>query len=188
MIYPARNAILAAAAIAPAALLIGVLLPGLWFAGLALIAFLIAAIALDALIGARAGEVEVNCEGPGIAGVGAEFEVSIFARFERASPERCELAIDSHYLLEAPDGLIRGVRVERGTAEAAVRLRALRRGSARIDRVWVRWRGLLGLVWKQKTLQLGQEIPVVPDIAQVRQKSAQLLHRDAMHGLVETRG
>jgi uncharacterized protein (DUF58 family) len=184
LIYPARNAILAAAAIAPAALLIGVLLPGSWFAGLALIGFLIAAIALDAALGARPSEVAVSCEGPNIAGVGAEFEVGIFARFSRAPPVRCELAIDSHYLLEAPEGSIRRVKVEDGIAEAAIRLRARRRGSAAIDRVWVRWRGELGLVWKQKDLQLGQEMPVVPDIAQVRQKSAQLLHRDAMHGLI----
>jgi uncharacterized protein (DUF58 family) len=53
-----------------------------------------------------------------------------------------------------------------------------------LEHVWLRWRGPLGLVWKQKRLRLDEAVLIVPDIAAVRARSAQLLHRDMMHGLV----
>ena len=52
MIYPGRGAVLASAAIAPLTLLIGVLVPAYWYAGLALLAFLIILCLVDAAIGA----------------------------------------------------------------------------------------------------------------------------------------
>ncbi|HMJ93934.1 MAG TPA: DUF58 domain-containing protein, partial [Allosphingosinicella sp.] len=60
----------------------------------------------------------------------------------------------------------------------------LRRGAASIGRTWLRWTGPLGLIWKQKEMVLGAEILIAPDIRVVRERSAQLLHRQAMHGLI----
>ena len=59
-----------------------------------------------------------------------------------------------------------------------------RRGTADFAHLWLRWRGALGLIWKQKQVPLGQAIVITPDIRPVRQKSAQLLYRDAQHGIV----
>ena len=182
MIYPARRMILAAAAIAPVALLIGVFAPRYWFAGLALLVFLLVLGLVDGLIGGR--EAQVECEGPPVVGVGAEFDLEARVRFPRAAPDSCEVALDSDPLLAAPAGSIRTVEIHDGEALAVFRQEAVRRGTARLEKVWVRWLGPLGLAWKQKSLRLGQEILVVPDIRAVREKSVQLLQRDAMHGLV----
>jgi uncharacterized protein (DUF58 family) len=184
LIYPARPAILLAGGFAPLALLIGVLLPAYWFAGLAFLAFLIALIVLDAALGPGRGDVELFFEGPRSAGVGSELELEVSVRFARSAPAACEVAIDSHYLLEALDGVRRRIAIEGGEGKARLRFRAMRRGAARLELVWVRWPGPFGLVWKQRRLTLGEEILIVPDIAAVRDRSAQLLHRDAMHGLV----
>ena len=184
MIYPRRNAILIAAAVAPAALVAGVLLPGQWFVGLAVLFFLVVLMVLDAAVGARGDDVEVVCSGPGVVGVGNGFALEVEIRFARIAPARCDVAVDGDALLAAPAGLQRRVEVDEGRAVAAIDLWAQRRGTAEIGRIWVRWAGPLGLVWKQKIVTLGQPVLILPDIAPVRDKSAQLLHRDAMHGLV----
>jgi uncharacterized protein (DUF58 family) len=185
LIYPSRRAILAAGALALPALLVGVLAPAWWTAGLAALGALLLLLALDAGLGAGKKDSELYFEGPPTAGVGAEFELEVSARFLRAPPPTCEVAIDRHYLLEAPDGLQREIAVgPDGRGAARIRLRSIRRGEAVLEHVWLRWRGPLGLVWKQKQLRLGEAVLIVPDIAAVRARSAQLLHRDMMHGLV----
>jgi uncharacterized protein (DUF58 family) len=184
LIYPARPAIAAAAAVAPVALLIGVLIPAYWFAGLSLLAFLLALCVIDAFAGARHRDAELICEGPAAVSVGAEFEVECHVRFARAAPSRCEVAVGSHPLLEAPGGHCRTVRIRDGVGAASVEMRAVRRGAASIGQTWLRWTGPLGLIWKQKEMSLGAEILIAPDIRAVRERSAQLLHRQAMHGLI----
>jgi uncharacterized protein (DUF58 family) len=185
LIYPSRRAILAAGGLALPALLVGVLAPAWWTAGLAALGALILLLVLDAGLGAGKKDAELYFEGPPTAGVGAEFDLEVSVRFLRAPPGACEVAIDRHYLLEAPDGLGREIAVGAGgTGKARIRLRSVRRGEAVLEHVWLRWRGPLGLVWKQKQLRLGEAVLIVPDIAAVRARSAQLLHRDMMHGLV----
>ncbi len=184
MIYPGRGAVLASAALAPLTLLIGVLVPAYWFAGLALLAFLLLLCAVDAVIGARGGDAEIVGEGPSNVSVGAEFEIEIHVRFRRSPPRRCEVAIGADPLIAAPAGWRRWVDSSQGAGFAAVELIALRRGTAMIKQVWLRWPGLFGLVWKQKQLALGEAILITPDIRPVREKSAQMLRRDAMHGLI----
>ena len=184
MIYPTRRAVLIAGGLAPPALLIGVLFPAYWTLGLALLGVLVVLIVLDAGIGAGRKQVALTFDGPMSLGVGAEMELEVGVRFERAPPPACEVAVDGHPLLDAPDGLTSAVRLTGGSGTGRIRFRALRRGTARLERVWVRWRGALGLVWKQREMTLGAETFIVPDIRAVRERSAQLLHRDMMHGLV----
>ena len=184
MIYPNRRAILAAAAIAPLTLVIGVAVPQYWFAGLALLVFLLALCAADALLNARASKVELLCDGPGSVSVGADFEVEAHVRFPFPAPAFAEVAIGTDHLLSAPQGSVRRIALSGGSGSGAFAFTALRRGTAHLGTAWLRWPGMLGLVWKQKKLTLGQEILISPDIRPVREKAAQLLHRDAMHGLV----
>ena len=184
MIYPARRAVVAAAAIAPLALLVGVLVPAYWHAGLALLVFLVARGRLAARLGARAADADLICEGPESVSVGAEFEIEAHVRFARHAPARCEVAIAGHPLLAVPFGCRRAVSLDGGAGFAAIEMRALRRGTAAIDSAWLRWTGGLGLVWKQKQLALDKAILITPDIRAVRERSAQLLHRQAMHGLI----
>jgi uncharacterized protein (DUF58 family) len=184
LIYPRRRAILIAAAIAPLALLIGVLLPAYWFAGLAALAFLLALILLDAALGTRPGEAAFSCDAGKVVAVGADFGFEVGIRFAGPAPGACEVAIAGHPLLHAPQGLTRIVPIESGRGAGCIPLVALRRGRAPVEQAWVRWAGMFGLVWKQRKFALADSVLIVPDIGAVRQKSANLLHRDAMHGLV----
>jgi uncharacterized protein (DUF58 family) len=184
LIYPTRRSVMVAAAIAPLALVIGVLVPSYWYAGLALVALLLALGGVDAVLGARRRDAEIACEGPPAVGVGAEFDVEVHVRFAGSPPAYCEAAIAADSVVAAPSGYRGVVAMNGNEGVAAIGLLALRRGSAAIPSVWLRWPGPLGLVWKQKQLALGETILVTPDIRAVREKSAQMLHREAMHGLV----
>jgi uncharacterized protein (DUF58 family) len=144
--------------------------------------FLLALGAVDAMTGPSTREVDVHCDSPAIVGVGVEFEIRVQAAFRGPAPDEAELALSADPLLRAPEGYRQRLEIFDRAAEANLPFAAVRRGTARLDRVWLRWRGPLGLVVKQRSLALDKAILIVPDIRPVREKSAQLLHRDAMHG------
>jgi uncharacterized protein (DUF58 family) len=184
LIYPTRQTVLLAAAVAPLALLIGLLFPAYWTGGLALIALLLALCAVDAFAGASLKAADVSCEGPRAVSVGETFAVIIQARFRGGRPSGAEIALGTNGPVTAPFGWSAKAEIALEGVAAAITLHAERRGTARLENVWVRWRGMLGLVWKQRQMGLDQAVLITPDIRPVREKSAQLMNRDAMHGLI----
>ncbi|MEM6825899.1 MAG: DUF58 domain-containing protein, partial [Pseudomonadota bacterium] len=64
-----------------------------------------------------------------------------------------------------------------------VPLTPLRRGTARVDRLWLRWRGPLGLAWSGRVEELDLSIPAIPDIRGVRRAALALERRSALFGL-----
>jgi len=139
---------------------------------------------VDALSGARPGQLRVFAEGPGAVGVGDSFPVHVRLRFELQAPRRAQVALGVEGPAEAPKGFRSEAAVGRGEGKGAIQLKAVRRGTIRFAAVWVRWRGALGLVWKQRRLELDQHVLVTPDIRAVRDKGLLFHARDAMHGLV----
>ena len=184
MIYPTRRTILFAAAVAPVALLVGLFVPAYWTAGLALLAVLAALCTLDAFLGPGARDVEAEAEGPGAVGVGETFAIIIRLRSAGALPPAAQAAIGVSGPVSAPFGFRAEVQAEAGGGAAAVPLKAERRGTARLDILWLRWTGPLRLVWKQREIAIGEAVLITPDIRAVREKSAQLVNRDAIHGLI----
>lgn len=185
MILPGRRLILAVAAVAPLALVIGVSVPQYWFAGLALVVLLLALAGVDAVSGP--GRVTMTCENPGRVSVGENFAAHVTVRFPGGAPDAAEVAIAPSGLLAAPDGTRRALAVRGGAGSAAIALLAERRGRAAIERAWVRWRGPLGLVVKQRIFALDRAILITPDIRPVHQHGARSLHRDAAYGLIAQR-
>lgn len=182
MIYPTRLAILLAALVAPVALLIAILAPAFWTAGLALLALILALGLVDALLGPGLRAARVSCEGPNAVSVGASFPVTTFVRFPSEGPRRCQVALGVTGPIHARFGYRAEADPTADGAAAAVVLEARRRGAGRLECVWVRWPGPLGLVWKQRQLPLGQMVMVTPDVRPVRE-GIQMLNRDALHGL-----
>lgn len=183
MIYPTRLTVLLAAAVAPLALLIGLMFPLYWTAGLGLLALLTTLAAVDIFAGARLRAADLTCEGPRAVSVGESMAIIARARFSGGRPA-AEIALGMEGPVTAPFGWRAQAEIEEEGAAAAIALHAERRGTARLQCVWVRWKGPLGLVWKQRQLGLDQSVLITPDIRPVREKSAELLNRDAMHGLI----
>jgi uncharacterized protein (DUF58 family) len=179
LIYPTRLMILTAAAAAPAALAVAIAAPVYWPAGLGLLVLLVALALVDALAGPAPRDATARCEGPVAVGVGESFAVEVSARFPRPAPRRIHFALGIDGPLVAPAGL----RAEdRGDGAAVFALRAERRGTARIESLWLRWPGPLGLVWKQRWLALDRDLLITPDIKAVRDLSVRMQTRDANYG------
>lgn len=59
-----------------------------------------------------------------------------------------------------------------------------RRGTGDIGKLWLRWKGPLGLAWRQTAKQSGQSIAVMPNISAVRSPTVQMFLRDSVFGLL----
>ena len=183
LIYPTRRTILIAAAIGPAALIVGLLAPAYWTGGLALLVLLLALCGVDALTGAGLRQVEVACEGPRAVSVGETFATVVRARFRSRPPRRAEFALGVSGPVAAPFGLRAQGEMSLDGGSAAVPLTTERRGTARLENIWIRWTGPLGLIWKQRQLALGQAILITPDIRAVSDKGVQMMNQEAMFGI-----
>jgi uncharacterized protein (DUF58 family) len=178
LIYPTGRTILAAGAVAPAALLVGVYAPAYWTAGLGLLVLLFLLAMLDAALGPAARHAELGCGTPYSVSVGETFPVKLWVDFRRRAPGKAWFAVGTDGPVEAPEGL----RARAKDGDAEIDLTAERRGTARVVAIWLRWRGPLGLVWKQKMRALEQDVLIVPDIRPVRDKGIQMANREALYG------
>src|SRR5205085_9342535 len=114
--------------------------------------------------------------------VGETFAVTLRASFARAAPRRAWFAIGTEGPVGAPEGLRAAGTMRAGEGSGTVKLTAERRGTARLATIWLRWRGPLGLVWKQGARALDQYVLIVPDIRPVRDKGIQMANREALYG------
>ncbi|QNQ09301.1 DUF58 domain-containing protein [Sphingomonas alpina] len=184
MIYPTRSAILLAAAGAPFALLVAVFLPGSWYAGLVWPGAVLLLAAFDALSGIRPAQGNATLELPKSASVGATIDATIRVMFAGSAPARVEVAIGNDPLLvpSEDDRLIMGLAGPAGSA--LLPLTTIRRGTARLDTLWLRWKGGLGLVWKQRRIAQRAAMRILPDVRPVRERGAQIFQRHALQGLI----
>jgi uncharacterized protein (DUF58 family) len=183
LIYPTRSAVLAAAAGAPVALLVGVMLPARWYAGLAWPVAVLLLTIVDALSGARRGEARLAPLGSASVGATVEAKISVYIRGS-GPPQAAQVAVAGNALLGLEDDGRLWVPLEAGQGAVLMPLVALRRGMAQLEAVWLRWRGPLGLVWKQQRVALDRSFPILPDIRPVRERGAQIFQRYAINGLI----
>lgn len=184
MIYPTRTAIWTAAAGVPATLIVALLVPGRWYAALAWPVAVLLATLVDALRGCRPAQAALRLDLPRTASVGAPMEAVAHMTIRGVAPACVQLLLETGPLLnpEDEDGL--WIDLDGGKVAATIPLRTVRRGTARIARGWLRWKGPLGLVWKQRIVPLDAHMAILPDIRPVRDRGAQIFQRHALQGLM----
>lgn len=185
MIYPTRLAILATAAGGPIALLIGLFVPHHWYAGLAWpLAVLLLAL-IDAVLGPAPRHAHARLIAPAWAYVGRCIDATVEVAIAGARPpDSVAVAISADPLLDNNSVETQWATLAQGKGSAKLSLEAVRRGTATIDGLWLRWSGMLGLVWKQRMLATDTEIAILPDIQLVRERGMQLFERYALQGLM----
>lgn len=193
MIYPTRRAIFLLLAGAPAALALGLIRPELWLVAPAWIGAIAACLLLDLGLGASPRRLALDVQTPNQIGVGDPFTLRLAAHGRTAVPARAELA------LQVDERLAEGGRVAghmraadagegaRHTLVQTVALTASRRGEASIGAAWLRWRGPLGLVWKQRRFALERAISVVPSLRAATEEGKRLFQRNSLFGLRQQR-
>jgi len=185
LIYPTRAAVLATAAGAPVALAVAVLAPGQWYAGLAWPFALLLLAVVDGLLGAEPKAATAELRLPRSASIGVRVEGSVLVAIDGPRPPRAaEVALAPDPLAEFENEGQLWVLLSGGRGIGLTSLVAHRRGTVAIPRLWVRWRGRLGLVWKQRTLVCEARMPVHPDLETARTRGAQIFERHALQGLM----
>jgi len=192
LIYPTRTAVLAAAGGVPFALAVAASSPGRWYVGLAWPLAVLLLFLLDALLAARDGDARIGV--PPQAYVGETVEAKIDVTLGRASgpqaarggavPGVAAVAVSANALVALEDDGRLWVPLENGRGAALLPLAMTRRGLARLDRIWLRWRGPLRLAWRQKSGALDIAIPVLPDVRPVHERGAKIFQRHALQGLI----
>jgi len=181
-LYPTRRAILFAAAGAPIALGVAMALPQAWAAAAAWIVLTVGLMVADVLLAASPGRLALAVETPAVMGLGRPAEALITAAFTGGAPSRVEVALGADARLEiAPER--QWLSLEGGKGAARTALKPLRRGESRLEGLWARWRGPLGFVWLQRTLEDDRRVAITPDVERVKEQALQLFSRDALFGL-----
>ena len=177
MTYPTGRAIFLAALGAPIALLAALLAPQLWLVGAAWVFFAGGLFLLDALIAADPTRLTVTSRLPGLIGVGQSQDARFSLAFAGPAPREVEFALDANLRLTVkPHRQICPVAARE--AEAQFALVPLRRGTGRLEQLWMRWKGPLGLSYKQRADALAKDIPVIPNIQAVKDQAVRLFQRD----------
>jgi uncharacterized protein (DUF58 family) len=156
--------------------------PSWWVAGAAWVALVAALCLADAVLGAPRDRASLALEAPGAMGAGAPATLALRLSFERRAPSVAETAAEvGPRLALAADRA--QVRVRGGVAEARFEMSPVRRGEGEIERIWARWRGPFGLMWKQISEAPKKVIAITPNVAAVKDEAIRLFARDAMFGL-----
>ena len=185
MIYPTRIAVLAAAIGVPVTLLVAMLFPATWYAGLGWPLAVLALVLADAVLaGARSRVVLVL---PRSAAVGVPLIVPIEIEIEiaaRRGVSAVQVALAPDPLLAFAGAAPLEIALVAGQGTGTIALTPVRRGTARLGKLWVRWAGPLGLAWRQARIDEDRTLPILPDIEPVRRHGAQIFQRHAVQGLL----
>ena len=183
MIRPTPRAVVVFAAGIPISLVLALAAERLWPLGLAYLGGAILLTGLDALLAPRSRLLTAEVRAPELlyAGDRDDLVVALHSADAR-QPVPMELVLDVDDTLERPDRLAL-LLAPGASPKPTISLVPLRRGTAMLERLWLRWRGPLGLMFRQRLQPLNLEIPVVPNVRAVRNVALRLTTIDAPFGM-----
>jgi uncharacterized protein (DUF58 family) len=181
MIYPTVRAVLLAAAGAPLGLALGLGGGRLWLVGLAWLAAVLGASLADAVLSADRRKLSIDLTAPPILYLGHRGPVDVEVVFPGGAPRAVELTLETNDRLAVWPGRLKA-SVGGGRTRARFELEPLRRGEARLERLWLRWQGPLGLVFKQRREVCDLRAPIALDIPRVKDEAARLVSTSPLFG------
>ncbi|MFM7376670.1 MAG: DUF58 domain-containing protein, partial [Erythrobacter sp.] len=187
VVAPTERAAWIAAGLAPVAVVIAASAPGAWIAAPLLGAILLGLIGIDALAVGRLADWQVQIADD--IEVGQPAPLAITARFAGRPPSRAQAAFGCDPRL-AEEGRVTISLGQRSTGEGwggETMLTPARRGTAMIERAWLRWEGPLGLGARQIDYPLERQVRIWPDLSPVRSPDLQTFLRNAQIGLINRR-
>jgi uncharacterized protein (DUF58 family) len=187
IVAPTERAAWIAAGLAPVAVVIAATAPGAWVAAPLLGGALLVLVAVDALLAGKLAGWEIRTAED--IEVGQPSTLAITARFTSSLLARAEAALACDPRL-APEGRIALTLAPAPHGEGwrgEVTLTPDRRGTAMIERAWMRWTGPLGLGARQVAYPLEKPVRIWPDLSPVRSPDLQTFLRNAQIGLINRR-
>jgi len=181
-IYPSRRAVYAVALGIPLSLAVALAKPALWTTGLGWSLCVLLLIALDWALGASRRGLVIETDVPEHLGVGRAGGAAFALAFRGRAPASAEVKLESNDRLTVTPGR-HFLAAEGNRMAAAFQLMPLRRGQGRLETLWLRWTGPLGLIWIQHAHAVARAVPVIPDVQSVREEAMRLFQRDNDTGL-----
>lgn len=180
---PTGRAITLFAAGIPLSLAAALIQESLWPLGLAILTVALFLCGLDSMRALPPAAMELSAEPPATlyAGSSGRLEVTISA-LRRAPPTEIEMLCDVGGTLETPE-VSRATLTPPGTVRLDATLSPVRRGTGTVERMWLRWRGPMGLMERRRMERPGWEIPVVPNVRAVHDAAIRFAARDAQVGI-----
>ena len=180
--YPTRAAVFVAAIGLPVTLMLAMFLPSLWLIGAGWVAAILGLIVLDAFLSTSIKRMKPNIDAPGSGYVGHDYDIRVTTEFGPGIPPRSpEQRLSTNDRISITPALARA-GVGNGGMLSLFGMRTDLRGTAVLERIWTRWQGPLGLVWRQRIDPLQSEIPVTSDTQMVRDTAAEIFTKDANIG------
>ena len=182
-IYPTRRAAIAMALGLPVTLIIALLVPSLWVLGAGWLAAVAGLILLDGFLAAPIKSMAPELQAPSSFYIGEPEELwvkSVYGETSRA-PKNPQLRLSVNDRLScAPDYYY--AQPNAGGLLSVFTLTPRRRGQALIERLWQRWQGPLGFMWRQRVDELSLNMPVITNTRLVKEKALEIFTRDASFG------
>jgi uncharacterized protein (DUF58 family) len=183
MIRPTLRAVLLFAATLPLGLVVLVVWPGLWPMSLDLGLFVLALIAVDALLCPRFQDLNVQHVLPARLFIGAEgaFRLTMTQR-GGTRPVVFEALLEQRGHLEPPEAR-RLLATAKQPASVLLPIVPRRRGEVFVDALWLRWSGPFALAQRAVRVPIAGKIDVVPDVRGISSAAVQFFSRDAIDGI-----
>ena len=182
MIRPTPKAVILLALCAPSSLALVLYDERLWTYGLGLLAFALLLICLDWLLAPTNRGMNVIWQAPSALYIGDE---EAFRLRAWTSPFRkgiiLEALLDVGENLNPPEKCQLSMVPDHQT-EQEIPLRAKRRGPGELSRLWLRWRGPLGLMERSRQEDLNLSLSILPNIKPIRDNALQFSSRDSFFG------
>ncbi|MEM8986177.1 MAG: DUF58 domain-containing protein [Pseudomonadota bacterium] len=167
-VYPTNRAAFLAGAAGLAALAIAAAAPGMWAVGLALAAGVVALLAADGAMSPWLSGLGVEAPEKPLLQVGRSAAVAFGVSFQSGGAHGLESRLEADELISVADE----------GAPHAFRLTPLRRGRCAVARLWVRWRGPLGLVYKQHAVPVDWSFAVSSNTRAIEEDAIKVLLRE----------
>jgi len=182
MMRPTRRCVVLYAVGVPLAMIMLILDPALWPLSFDYGILVLLATGCDALLAFPRRRLAVDVSPPRVLHVGEPRDMAVTIAPTGGRPARLEVLAEQSGSLDRPE--IR--RAEVGAdhpARLGLTLTARRRGQVRIDRLWLRWQGPLGLVENVARVPVDATIDVMPNIRGVQRVALQFLSRETIFGI-----
>lgn len=183
MIAPSLRAIWLMLLGLPVMLAIAVLAPAYWGLSGAWIGILFGLILLDLALAPRRRAVRVEVDPPPVLYINSSDPVAISLRFEYGPlPQNVNALLATNDLITPPNAI--ALRGWAGRQHSFSRsLEPIRRGTGRLERLWLNWTGPLGLIRIKRVEVLDHHIPITPNTRWVQEEAVRLYTRDADFGI-----
>jgi len=182
MIYPTARAVGLAAAGVPVAMAVALLAPQDWLIGPTWVLTVFALALIDAGLSPRRRRARLTLTAPAAMSSNAtDGEALVDIAFDRGAPGTVQVSLDSNDRLRVEPQRAMS-RTRDGGARLRFSLTPVRRGRGLLPRVWARWRGPLGLTWKQMTDPADCEVALTLDIRGIKDEAMRLFSRNTLTG------